>query len=115
MYLHFFESCLTGEVEEAVVAKYIAHFSTLSTKIDGRIFVANADPEPEVITKPFYKRMTTIAFICLSVLAMLVLVVAYKIYVGPIIRRRGQQKYTRHTHTNEIMVDAEESSLQQYP
>ena len=60
------------------MAKYIAHFSPVSTEIDGRISVANADPEPEEITKPFYKRMTTIAFVCLSVLAIPILIVAYK-------------------------------------
>ena len=98
-------------MEEAVVAKYIAQFSPISTEVDGRISVANADPEPEVITKPFYKNMTTIAFICLSVVAIVLLLVAYKICVGPIIRRKRQQEYTRHTTPNEFMIDAEGTYL----
>ena len=99
-------------MEEAAVSKYIAQFSPISTEVDGRISVANADPEPKVITKPFYKNMTTIAFICLSVVAIVVLLLAYKICVGPIIRRKRQQMYTRHTTPNEMMIDTEGISLQ---
>ena len=34
--------------------------------------------------------------------------------VSPILTRKRQRKYTRHTHTNEMVINAEETSLQQY-